>query len=144
MSGFPVEQPEAQEMTWSHSHTIPSTCSLYTNQVCPVIVSLLHVCIRNLIISTLLVTLNHVDDYDPYIDDPDAEGRCSVVIALMQEHRRSQRHLGVKTLQIGFIIYKVASACLPSSYSPVFMLLGYFWLLNLATHLICLYTSIHP
>lgn len=47
------------------------------------------------------------DDYDSYVDDPDSEGKCSVVIALMQEHRRSQRYLGVKTLQIGFIIYKV-------------------------------------
>ena len=47
------------------------------------------------------------DDFDPIADDPDLEGKCSVVIALMQEHRRSQRHLGVKTLQIGYILYKV-------------------------------------
>lgn len=50
------------------------------------------------------------DDFDPIVDDPDSEGKCSVVIALMQEHRRSQRHLGVKTLQIGYILYKVSSA----------------------------------
>ena len=42
-------------------------------------------------------------------DDPELENEeyCSVVISLMQEHRRSQRHLGVKTLQIGFLIYQV-------------------------------------
>ncbi|KAF6041126.1 hypothetical protein EB796_000562 [Bugula neritina] len=54
-----------------------------------------------------LLTLTAPDDYDPIVDDPDSEGKCSVVIALMQEHRRSQRHLGVKTLQIGYILYKV-------------------------------------
>lgn len=43
------------------------------------------------------------------VDDPGTEGKCSVVIAMMQEHRRSQRHLGVKTLQIGFTLYKVLS-----------------------------------
>jgi len=54
-----------------------------------------------------LLTLHEPDDFDPIADDPDLEGKCSVVIALMQEHRRSQRHLGVKTLQIGYILYKV-------------------------------------
>ncbi|XP_067932406.1 calpain-A-like [Watersipora subatra] len=54
-----------------------------------------------------LLTLHSPDDFDPLVDDPDARGKCSVVIALMQEHRRSQRHLGVKTLQIGFILYQV-------------------------------------
>ena len=47
------------------------------------------------------------DDFDPVTDDPENEGKCSVVIALMQEHRRSQRNMGVKMLQIGFIIYQV-------------------------------------
>ncbi|XP_013421779.1 calpain-A [Lingula anatina] len=53
-----------------------------------------------------LLTLTEPDDFDSSIDDLDDEGKCSVVIALMQEHRRSQRHLGVKMLQIGFVIYK--------------------------------------
>jgi calpain len=40
-------------------------------------------------------------------DDPDSQGMCSIVIALMQEHRRSKRNVKVKSLQIGFVIYKV-------------------------------------
>ena len=51
-----------------------------------------------------------VDDFDPVTDAPENEGRCSVVIALMQEHRRSRRNVGVKMLQIGFVIYQVSSA----------------------------------
>lgn len=54
------------------------------------------------------------DDFDPMTDDPENEGKCSVVIALMQEHRRSQRHMGVKTLQIGFILYQVRTRKVPS------------------------------
>ena len=38
-------------------------------------------------------------------DDPETEGKCSVVIALMQEHRRLREK--VKALQIGFILYQV-------------------------------------
>ena len=40
-------------------------------------------------------------------DDPETEGKCSVVIALMQEHRRSRKKVKVKALQIGFILYQV-------------------------------------
>ena len=40
-------------------------------------------------------------------DDPETEGKCSVVIALMQEHRRSREKVKVKALQIGFILYQV-------------------------------------
>ncbi|XP_069954172.1 calpain-A isoform X2 [Cherax quadricarinatus] len=44
------------------------------------------------------------------ITDPDTEesgeGRCSILVGLMQEHRRSHRHTSVKMLQIGFVIYK--------------------------------------
>ena len=60
------------------------------------------------------------DHFDPLIDDPEIEGKCSVVIALMQDHRRSQRHLGVKPRQIGFIIYQVTylpEKCLPDNMS---------------------------
>ena len=47
------------------------------------------------------------EDYDEEFDDPEVQGKCSIVISLMQEYRRSQKHLGVKMLQIGYVIYKV-------------------------------------
>ncbi|KAK2186212.1 hypothetical protein NP493_210g00025 [Ridgeia piscesae] len=56
-----------------------------------------------------LLTLKEPDDFDPVTDDPENEGKCSVVIALMQEHRRSRRNMGVKMLQIGFIIYQTST-----------------------------------
>lgn len=40
-------------------------------------------------------------------DDDDDDGKCSVLLALMQKDRRSQRHLGVADLCIGFSVYKV-------------------------------------
>lgn len=63
----------------------------------------------DVLLHKILLIAPFVDDFDPKTDDPDVEGKCSVVLALMQEHRRSQRHLGVKTLQIGFILYKVST-----------------------------------
>ncbi|ELT98268.1 hypothetical protein CAPTEDRAFT_97820 [Capitella teleta] len=56
------------------------------------------------------IALTEPDDFDPMTDDPVNEGKCSVVIALMQEHRRSHRRVGVKTLQIGFILYQTSNA----------------------------------
>ncbi|XP_014676929.1 PREDICTED: calpain-A-like [Priapulus caudatus] len=53
-----------------------------------------------------LLTLTEADRFDPRYDDEKQRGKCSLVIGMMQEHRRSQRHLGSKTLQIGFVIYK--------------------------------------
>ncbi|XP_042886096.1 calpain-A-like isoform X2 [Penaeus japonicus] len=38
-------------------------------------------------------------------DDDDDDG-CNVLIGVMQEHRRSNRHMGVKMLQIAFFLYK--------------------------------------
>lgn len=53
-----------------------------------------------------VLTLHEPDNFNPQKDDPDSEGTCSVVIALMQEHRRSNRNVKVKSLQIGFVLYK--------------------------------------
>ena len=40
-------------------------------------------------------------------EDADGDGKCSVLIALMQKHRRKQKKMGVQELCIGFTIYKV-------------------------------------
>ncbi|KAK3083695.1 hypothetical protein FSP39_001566 [Pinctada imbricata] len=53
-----------------------------------------------------LLSLTEPDDFDPYKDDPESEGMCSIVISLMQEHRQSKRNVKVKKLQIGFFLYK--------------------------------------
>ena len=55
----------------------------------------------------LILTFFITDDFNENTDDPDSEGKCSIVIALMQEHRRSRRNVKVKSLQIGFMIYQV-------------------------------------
>lgn len=48
-------------------------------------------------------------DYEDYTGDYNGEeDRCSVLVALMQEHRRSKKYFGVKMMQIGFVIYKVS------------------------------------
>ncbi|CAH1801821.1 unnamed protein product [Owenia fusiformis] len=49
--------------------------------------------------------ITDVDDDDDE-DEDETKGKACVVIALMQEHRRSKRHMGVKELQIGFVLYK--------------------------------------
>ncbi|KAK3859138.1 hypothetical protein Pcinc_034716 [Petrolisthes cinctipes] len=62
----------------------------------------------------------HEPNYDDYPSDFNNgdEDRCSVLVALMQEHRRSKKHFGVKMLQIGFVIYKTTDPTrrLPCSY----------------------------
>ncbi|XP_045130569.1 calpain-9-like isoform X2 [Portunus trituberculatus] len=40
-------------------------------------------------------------------------GSCSVLVAVMQEHRRSRRDFGVKMLQIGFVVYKTRDPTKP-------------------------------
>ena len=40
-------------------------------------------------------------------EDADGDGKCSVLIALMQKHRRQQKKLGVRDLCIGYAVYKV-------------------------------------
>ncbi|XP_063584758.1 calpain-A-like [Penaeus indicus] len=46
-------------------------------------------------------TVDHVGQ----VDDDDDDG-CNVLIGVMQEHRRSNRSIGVKMLQIAFFLYK--------------------------------------
>ncbi|XP_021342177.1 calpain-A-like [Mizuhopecten yessoensis] len=53
-----------------------------------------------------ILTLSEPDDFDEMKDDPEREGLCTIVISLMQEHRRSKRNVKVKSLQIGFFLYK--------------------------------------
>jgi len=40
-------------------------------------------------------------------EDADGDGKCSVLIALMQKNRRQQKKLGVRDLCIGYAVYKV-------------------------------------
>lgn len=40
-------------------------------------------------------------------DEDDDEGKCTVVVALMQKNRRSRRKMGLDCLTMGFAIYKV-------------------------------------
>ena len=42
-----------------------------------------------------------------HADEDDDEGFCSVVIALMQKHRRSRKIIGTNFLTIGFAIYRI-------------------------------------
>lgn len=41
------------------------------------------------------------------VDEDDEEGKCTLIVALMQKHRRSKRNAGVDLLTIGFAIYHV-------------------------------------
>lgn len=56
-----------------------------------------------------LIALYVTDNFDKDVDDAESEGLCSIVIALMQEHRRSKRNVKVKSLQIAFFLYPVSS-----------------------------------
>ena len=53
------------------------------------------------------------DDPHEHDDHPET---CSVIVGLMQEHRRSQRHVGLKMLQIAFLMYRVTTS---SSFRPL-------------------------
>ncbi|XP_005105403.1 calpain-A [Aplysia californica] len=53
-----------------------------------------------------LLTLTEPDDFNQETDDAESEGKSTIVISLMQEHRRSRRNVKVKSYQIGFFIYK--------------------------------------
>jgi len=52
------------------------------------------------------LTIMNPDESDPTLKEPDNVGRCSVIVSLMQEHRRSEKHTRVRRLPIGFLIYK--------------------------------------
>ena len=41
------------------------------------------------------------------LEDADGDGKCSVLLALMQKNRRKQKKMGVQELCIGFTVYKV-------------------------------------
>ncbi|XP_071538694.1 calpain-A-like isoform X2 [Panulirus ornatus] len=47
-----------------------------------------------------LLTIEETDS------DEESEGTSSVLVAVMQEHRRSHRNMGVKMLQIGLVLYR--------------------------------------
>ncbi|XP_053670171.1 calpain-A-like [Anopheles nili] len=57
-----------------------------------------------------LDTFWHNPQYVIRLEDPDeddAEGNCTVIIALLQKNRRSRRNMGVECLTIGFAVYRV-------------------------------------
>ncbi|XP_058465599.1 calpain-B-like isoform X2 [Malaya genurostris] len=58
-----------------------------------------------------LQTFWHNPQYVVHLEDPDDdddEGKCTVIIALMQKNRRSRRNMGVDCLTIGFAVYRVS------------------------------------
>ncbi|CAG2062962.1 unnamed protein product [Timema podura] len=57
-----------------------------------------------------LLTLSEPDEPDPESEEVVAP-RCSVLIGLMQEHRRSERNKELRMLAIAFFIYKTDMAC---------------------------------
>ncbi|XP_037294116.1 calpain-B isoform X6 [Manduca sexta] len=40
-------------------------------------------------------------------DEGDEENKCTIIVALMQKNRRSQRHQGLECLTIGFAVYRL-------------------------------------
>jgi len=65
------------------------------------------------------------DDFDPMTDDPENEGRCSVVIALMQIQNKKQCRADAKNLQIGFILYQVKIYIFLVLHSLLYIVLTY-------------------
>ncbi|XP_065091814.1 calpain-B-like isoform X5 [Ochlerotatus camptorhynchus] len=58
-----------------------------------------------------LQTFWHNPQYVIHLEDPDEdddEGKCTVIIALMQKNRRSRRNMGVDCLTIGFAVYRLS------------------------------------
>ena len=47
------------------------------------------------------------DDFDPWRDPAIKHGKCSVVIALMQQYRRTRQNIKPAREKIGFTVYKV-------------------------------------
>ncbi|XP_028161841.1 calpain-A-like, partial [Ostrinia furnacalis] len=41
------------------------------------------------------------------VDEGDDENKCTIIVALMQKNRRSQRHQGLECLTIGFAVYRL-------------------------------------
>lgn len=40
-------------------------------------------------------------------EDDDGDGKCSIIVALMQKNRRKQKKMGIQDLCIGYSVYKV-------------------------------------
>lgn len=59
-------------------------------------------------------TLLQPDDYNSYVSR-EKLGKCSIIIAVMQEYRRSKKNLAPKRQQIGFRVYEVDDANCPKS-----------------------------
>lgn len=53
-----------------------------------------------------LLTLHEADEFNIETDDAESEGKCTIVISLMQHLLQSCRSVPPKSLQIGFAIYK--------------------------------------
>ena len=47
------------------------------------------------------------DEFNIDTDDAESEGKCNIVISLMQDLHQVSRRTKPKSLQIGFAIYKV-------------------------------------
>jgi hypothetical protein len=47
------------------------------------------------------------DEFNIETDDAESEGKCNIVISLMQDLAQKSRRIKPKSLQIGFAIYKV-------------------------------------
>lgn len=41
------------------------------------------------------------------MDENDEDGKCTVIIGLMQKNRRAQKKTGAECLTIGFAVYQV-------------------------------------
>ncbi|XP_072038054.1 calpain-A-like [Amphiura filiformis] len=55
-------------------------------------------------------TISQPDDFDPWRDPAMKHGKCSVVIALMQEYRRTRQNIKPIREKIGFTLYKTNTA----------------------------------
>ncbi|XP_067007649.2 calpain-A isoform X3 [Anabrus simplex] len=56
-------------------------------------------------------TFSHNPQYRITLEDPDEDdddSKCTVIVALMQKNRRSQRRMGVEVLTIGFAMYHLS------------------------------------
>lgn len=53
-------------------------------------------------------------------EDADGDGKCALLIAMMQKNRKQQRRMGIQDLHIGYAIYKVICSVL-TSYNTSYM-----------------------
>lgn len=51
------------------------------------------------------------------LSEPDKDnGKCTIIVGLLQKLRRQQRHLGVKNLGISFDVFRVSKICYTKIY----------------------------